>query len=109
MRSSRLQLSSVLADTLTTMIWLFERGEEALRIETRVDSVTGDFVATVLWASGQSKEERFRDEHAFKARLLALERQLADEHWTQIGGPTLLDDGWHLGTAGVPPNINNPA
>ena len=91
------------------MIWLFERGEEALRIETRVDTVTGDFVATVLWASGLSKEERFRDEHAFKARLLALERQLADEHWTQIGGPTLLKDGWHLGTTGVPPNINNPA
>jgi hypothetical protein len=91
------------------MIWLFERGQEVLRIETRVDSATGDFVATVLWADGQSKEERFRGEDAFRARLLALERQLADEHWTQIGGPTVLTEAWHLGTSGVPPNVNNPA
>ena len=40
---------------------------------------------------------------------MALERQLAEEHWTQIGGPTFLENGWHLGTAGVPPNVNNPA
>ena len=91
------------------MIWLFERGQEALRIETRVDAITGEYVAAVLWANGQSEEERFRSEEAFKARLLALERQLANEHWTQIGGPTILADGWHLGTAGVPPNVNNPA
>ena len=105
----RLQRSLAAADTFLSMIWIFERGQEALRIETRVDNVTGDFIATVLWADGQSKEERFRAADAFRARLLALERQLAAEHWTQIGGPTLLEDGWHLGTAGVPPNINNPA
>jgi hypothetical protein len=91
------------------MIWIFERGQEALRIETRVDTATGEYVATVLWANGQSQEERFRREDAFKARLLALERQLADEHWTQIGGPTILDEVWNLGSAGVPPNVNNPA
>lgn len=91
------------------MIWIFERGQEALRIETRFDSGTGDFVAIVFWADGQSKEERFRSESAFRSRLMALERQLADEHWNQIGGPTLLEDGWQLGTAGVPPNVNNPA
>ena len=91
------------------MIWIFERGKEVLRIETRVDATSGDFVAVVFWADGQKKEERFRTEEAFKVRLLALERQLADEHWTQIGGPTVLEDGWHLGTAGVAPNVNNPA
>jgi hypothetical protein len=91
------------------MIWIFERGKEALRIETRVDGETGDYVAVTVWADGQKKEERFRSEESFRARLLALERQLADEHWTQIGGPTVIKDGWHLGTAGVPPNVNNPA
>jgi hypothetical protein len=91
------------------MIWIYERGQEALRIETRVDTTTGDFVAVVVWADGQKQEERFRTETAFRTRLLALERQLADEHWTQIGGPTVLEEGWHLGTAGVPPNVNNPA
>jgi hypothetical protein len=91
------------------MVWIFEREQEALRIETRFDSATGDFVATTFWADGQSKEERFRSEDTFRARLMALERQLAEEHWTQIGGPTFLENGWHLGTAGVPPNVNNPA
>lgn len=31
------------------MIWFFERGQEALRIETMHDTVAGVYVATIRW------------------------------------------------------------
>ena len=73
------------------MIWLFERGQEALRIETRYDKDAGQYVATIYWPDGRSESERFPSEASFRARLGALERQLDAEHWQQIGGPKLLN------------------
>ena len=79
------------------MIWLFERGQEALRIETRCDNDAREYVATTYWPDGRSETERFTSVAAFRARLGALERQLAAEQWTQIGSPMLLSEGWRLG------------
>ena len=75
------------------MIWLYERGQEALRIETRYDKDLRQYVATMYWPDGRSESERFTSRESFHARLRALERQLAADQWQQIGGPKLLDEG----------------
>lgn len=76
------------------MIWLFERGAEVVRIETRVDRATGDYVLVSTWTAGDPKIERFRDQAAYQSRIAALEARLASEHWIQVGSPTILPDGW---------------
>ena len=76
------------------MIWMFERGDEVLRLETRVDNASGDYVLVSTWADTDTRIERFRDHAEYQARILALEGQLAADHWTQVGSPTILSDGW---------------
>ena len=78
------------------MIWIFERGNEALRLETRFDSVEDEYVLVVVWADDRHETERFADRHAFDLRLRALEQQLTAEHWPQVGSPTILPDGWRI-------------
>jgi hypothetical protein len=76
------------------MIWLFERGDEVLRLETRVDNGSGEYVLVSTWSDSAPRIERFQDYEAYHTRLLALEGQLAADHWTQVGSPTILSDGW---------------
>ncbi|MEO8077098.1 MAG: hypothetical protein ABI818_12260 [Acidobacteriota bacterium] len=76
------------------MIWRFERGDEVVRVETRVDNSSGEYVVEVTWAGRQAETERFLDNAAFRTRILELESQLAGEHWAQVGGPEVLWDGW---------------
>ena len=76
------------------MIWLFERGDEVLRLETRIDNASGEYVLVSTWADSVPRIERFHDHAEYEARILALEGQLAAEHWTQVGSPTILSDGW---------------
>jgi hypothetical protein len=76
------------------MIWLFERGDEVVRLETRVDNASGEYVLVSSWADSPPRIERFRDYAKYQTRVLALEGQLAADHWTQVGGPTILSDGW---------------
>lgn len=83
-------------DKTDVMIWIFERGEEALRLETRYDSVSGEYVLVVVWGHRPTETERYRERAAFDARVRGLEQQLAAEHWTQVGSPTILRDGWRI-------------
>jgi hypothetical protein len=76
------------------MIWRFERGDEVVRVETRVDNASAEYVVEIAWAGRPAETERFQDNAAFRTRILQLESQLAGEHWTQVGGPTLSWDGW---------------
>lgn len=76
------------------MIWSFERGDEVIRLITRIDNGKGDYVLVIEWAERPSETERFADYAAYQARLLALERQLAADRWTLIGSPEILPDGW---------------
>ena len=77
------------------MIWLFERDVHAIRIETRFDRASGEYVLVTEERNGARKTERFRDAAAFRLRLEALEEQLESNHWTRTG-PFLLRDGWRL-------------
>lgn len=81
------------------MIWLFERGKDVVRVETRVDKGSSEYVITTTWADGRTETESFPDHAQFTARVQALERQLSADHWTPVGSPTILADGWRGPTA----------
>jgi hypothetical protein len=76
------------------MIWSFERGDEVIRLETRIDNSKGDYILVIEWAERPPETERFTDYAAYQARLMALVGELAADRWTLIGGPIILADGW---------------
>ena len=76
------------------MMWFYERSGDALRVETRFDSATNEYVLQVEWPGRPTLTERFSDTDAFEARVLELERQIDAEHWKQVGGPEILPHGW---------------
>ena len=78
------------------MIWLYERNTETLRLETRFDNATGEFVLIQHQPSGARVTERFRTEEEFGARLRALSASLDEQHWQHKGPPMILDDGWKI-------------
>jgi hypothetical protein len=76
------------------VIWTFERAEEVLRVETRIDNATGEYLIVTTWAERPPEVERFRDHGVFQLRVRALEAQLLADKWSQVGNPSILSDGW---------------
>jgi hypothetical protein len=77
------------------MIWLFDREDESLEIETRYDNATSEFVAIVHYPDGQDQTKRFAAADAYGRWLELFERSLQDGAWTRRpGGPLILPDGW---------------
>lgn len=79
------------------MIWMYERGAEVLRIETRFDTTASHF--ELIWhrPDGTSQVEKFSTEAAFRARLESVEVALEIERWNQAGSPQILREGWKEG------------
>ena len=48
------------------MIWTFERGDEVLRLETRIDNATGEYLIVSMWAERPPEIERFRDPRQYR-------------------------------------------
>ena len=67
------------------MIWTFERGDEIVRLETRVDNDTREYVVVITWADRPPQTERYADVALYNVRILALEAQLAADHWSLVG------------------------
>jgi hypothetical protein len=78
------------------MLWIFQRGDEVCRFETRYDSGTSEFVLVIQLPGNAQHVERFEDTAAFQHRLAALETQLQAEQWRATGSPVLLRDGWRI-------------
>jgi len=76
------------------MLWFYTRDEQSLRLETRYDNDTQEYVAIVLRAGGQPETKRFTTGDAFHAWLRSLEQTLTAEHWASDGSPHILLDGW---------------
>ena len=76
------------------MLWFFDRDNESLRLETRYDNSTLEFVALVRYPDGRDLERRFRDRREFREWLEAFERALGAKHWRGRGGPIVLPYGW---------------
>jgi hypothetical protein len=77
------------------MVWLFERSDESLQLETRYDNDTSEFVAIIRYPDGHEHTERFPENDQLRAWLFTWERDLETQHWKpQAGGPVFLPDGW---------------
>jgi hypothetical protein len=77
-----------------TMIWFFARGQESLRVETRYDQNTTEYVAVVRHPDGREHERRFSAIEEFALGLRAIESWLQLEQWTADGPPLFLPHGW---------------
>ncbi len=76
------------------MIWLYERGPEVLRIETRFDNASSQFELVWHRPDGSSETERFSSDSAYRSRLQSIEAALKTEHWNVNGSPQILSEGW---------------
>ena len=76
------------------MIWLYERGPDLMRLETRFDQASSQF--ELIWhrPDGTSESERFATEATFRARLESVEAALKSDHWNINGAPQILPNGW---------------
>jgi hypothetical protein len=77
------------------MLWIYKRGSESLRVETRFDNDTEEYVLICHREDGTQQAEQFQDPASFQARLEVLQIQLDAERW-QSDGLTLLRDGWKI-------------
>jgi hypothetical protein len=75
-------------------LWFFDRDNESLRLETRYDNDTHEFVAVVHYPDGQELHRRFKEGDAFRVWLQAFERALGVKRWRGRGGPIVLPYGW---------------
>jgi hypothetical protein len=77
------------------MLWFFERDRESLKLETRYDNDTSEYVAIVRYPDGREMIERFSDSDEYRSWIVAFERNLELQRWTRHGsGPVVLPDGW---------------
>ena len=76
------------------MIWTFGCLDDVLRLETRIDPATAEFVIVSSWASGRSKIERFQDAEQFALRIWALKAECQADDWAEIEGPRDPSDRW---------------
>ena len=76
------------------MLWFFERGQKSLRLETRYDNATSEFVVMVRYPDGREQSERFAEGDACRRWLEAFEQNLAVQDWIGRGGPIVLPYGW---------------
>ena len=66
------------------MLWFYERDTIVLRLETRYDNATAEYVALLHHPDG-GQEQRFNKLEAFRQWLVALEQTLAADQWTRKG------------------------
>jgi len=76
------------------MVWFYASSKGTVRVETRHDPVTNEFVLEVEWPGRPIAVERFRDSAAFDARVRVVEQELETEGCHQVGSPEILPHGW---------------
>lgn len=78
------------------MIWMYERGDATMTIETRFNREVQRF--ELIWheADGSERLETFTTETEFRGRLTAISTALAEQRWRQSGPPTIDPDGWRV-------------
>ena len=76
------------------MIWLYERGAEVLRVETRFNNLSSQFELVWHRPDGTAESEFFATEDQFRQRLESIEAALKTDHWNINGSPQVLSNGW---------------
>ena len=69
------------------MLWFYQRDHVSLRLETRYDNDTADYVGILHHPDGRQEPHRFDNRDAFRAWLVSLEQHLEAERWTRDGPP----------------------
>ena len=64
------------------MNWVFARGRDHLRVETKHDELSGEFVLILHQADGTQLVDRFKTATKLRKRLDDLERKLTRARWT---------------------------
>jgi hypothetical protein len=77
-----------------SVLWFYSHDRLTVRIETRYDNRTAEYVLVVHWSAGHRQEERFTTADLFRKRLLELEMQVNAEGLRKQGPPLILPDGW---------------
>ncbi len=76
------------------MIWFWSRDSQEMRLETRYDNETSEFILVVHYADGRQQTERFAGSAAYRTRLHVLEQQFEAERWTPSGKPLIVPEGF---------------
>jgi len=78
------------------MIWMYSRGDAAMKIETRYNSASQSY--ELIWheGDGSTRLETFETESEFRSRLKDVTAALHAQRWQQFGPPTLDPDGWRV-------------
>ena len=77
-----------------SMIWFYTRDEDSLRLETRYDNDTLEYVGIITRPDGTQDVRRFATVDTFREWLVALEEDLRVKQWTSSAEPQFLPDGW---------------
>jgi hypothetical protein len=78
------------------MIWIYERGDATMTIETRFNRESQLFELVWHDADGSRRLETFETEADFRGRLAAISTALQEQQWRQSGPPTIDPDGWRV-------------
>jgi hypothetical protein len=76
------------------MLWTYQRSNQTLQIEMRIDSSRKEYVLIVR-ADGAEQVVCDADAVSFQMRVVALERQLEREDW-QTTSAVAMRDAWKL-------------
>ena len=78
------------------MIWLFERTNEALWVETQYDNVAREYVLAMRHPGGEVTVERYPNTQTLETRLAGLEERLSGDSWEQRSTRLRMKDSWQL-------------
>ena len=76
------------------MLWFYSQDSLTLRIETRYDNRSAEYVLVVSWSADRRQEERFATAVLLRKRLLEVEAQIGIDGWRKDGPPIVLPTGW---------------
>ena len=69
------------------MVWFFQRGDDLLRVETRRDRKSREFLLILRQSDGTELVDRFKSKGKFQKRLDDLERKLKANRWAESAAP----------------------
>lgn len=76
------------------MLWFYTREHDSLRLETRFDNETREYVGILTFPNGRQNIRRFDTAASFRTWLETIEHDLAGQRWAPDGPPHILPDGW---------------
>ena len=65
-----------------------------MRVITRFDKTSGEYVVEVEWPQRDKIVERYADYGDFNARVQRLHMELLESRWEQNRTPAVMADGW---------------